>query len=66
MDLLLSEAIMNSRYRPRLIVTCTRKLKRVHKLSQYSKVRIFACVYLNIKPNQLSNCALNRKMMGLN
>ena len=54
---------MNSRYRRRLIVTHIRKLKRVHKLGQYSEVHKFACVYLKIKPNQLSKCALYRKMM---
>ena len=42
----MSEAIMNRRYRWRLIVTHKRKLKRVHKLSHYSELQIFACVYL--------------------
>ena len=54
---------MNSRYRRRLIVTHIRKLKRVHKLGQYSVVYKFACVYLKIKPNQLYKCALYRNMM---
>ena len=54
---------MNSRYRRRLIVTHIRKLKRVHKLGQYSVVHKFACIYLKIKPNKLSKGALYRKMM---
>ena len=54
---------MRSPYRRRLIVACLRKLKRVHKLGQYSEVHKFACVYLKQKPNQLSKCALYRKMM---
>ena len=63
MNELLSEAIMNSRYRRRLIVTHIRSLKRVHKLGQYSVVHEFACVYLKIKPYQLSKGELYRKMM---
>ena len=59
----MSEAIMNSPYHWRLIVAHIRKLKRVHKLGQYSEVHKFACVYLKQKPNQLSKCALYRKMM---
>ena len=53
MSCLLSEAIMNSIYRRRLIEAHTRKLKRVHKLGQYSEVHKFLCVYLKLKPNQL-------------
>ena len=60
---LVSEAIMNSRFRQRLIVTHIRKSKRVHKLCQCSEVHKFSCVYLKIKPNQLSKHALYRKMM---
>ena len=60
---LMSEVIMNSLYRRRLIVAHIRKLKRVHKLVQYSEVHKLACVYLKPKPNQLSKCALYRKMM---
>ena len=45
------------------IVGPLKKLKRVHKLCQYSEVHEFACGYLKIKPNQLSKCALFRKMM---
>ena len=63
MSKLLSEAIMNSRYHLRLIVTKIRKLKRVYKLGKYFEVHKFAYVYLKIKPNQLSKCALHRKMM---
>ena len=63
MNCLLSEAIMNSRYRGRLIESHIRKLKRVHNLGQYLEVRKFACVYLKIKPNQLSKSELYRKMM---
>ena len=54
---------MNSRYRRRLIVTHIRKLNRVHKIGQYSVVHKFACAYLKIKPNQLSQGALYRKMI---
>ena len=54
---------MNSLYCRRLIAAHTRKLKRVHKLSNYSEVHKFACVYLKPKPNQLLKCALYRKMM---
>ena len=54
---------MNSQYCGRLIVTHIRKFKQDHKLGQYSDVQIFACVYLKIKPNQLSKGALQRKMM---
>ena len=54
---------MNYRYRQRLIVTQIRKLKRVHKLGQYSEVHKFVCVYQKIKPNYLSKCALYGKMM---
>ena len=57
----LSEADMICRYR--LIVTHIRQLKRVHKLGQYSEVHKFVCVYLKIKPNQLSKGALYRTMM---
>ena len=63
MNLLLSEATMNSQYCWRLIVTHIRKFKRDHKLGQYSEVQKFACVYLKIKPNQLSKGALHHKMM---
>ena len=63
MNLLLSETIMNSQYCRRLIVTHIRKFKRGHKLGQYLEVQKFACVYLKIKPNQLSKAALLRKMM---
>ena len=56
----MSEAIMNNPYCRRLIVAHIRKLKRVHK---YFEVHRFACVYLKTKPNQLSKCALYRKMM---
>ena len=59
----MSEANMNSPYRRRLIVAHIRKLKRVHKLGQYSEVHKLACVYLKQKPNQLSKCALYLKMM---
>ena len=54
---------MNNPYRWRLIVAHTRKLKRVHKLGQYSDVHKCACVYLKTKPNQLPICALYRKIM---
>ena len=60
MNWLLSEAIMNSRYRHRLIVTHIRKLKRVPKLGEYSEVHKFAS---KNKPKQLSKYALYRKMM---
>ena len=63
MSCLMSEAIMNSPYRWRLIVAHIRKLKRVHKLGQYSEVHKFACVYLKQKASQFSKCALYRKMM---
>ena len=63
MSWLMSETITNSPYRQKLIVTHIRKLKRVHKLGQYSEVHKFACVYLKRKPNQLSKCLLYRKMM---
>ena len=46
MNLLLYEAIMNYRYRRRLIVTHVRKLKRVHKLGQYFEVHKYVCVFL--------------------
>ena len=62
----MSEAIMNSPYRRRLIVAHIRKLKRVHKLGQYSacsELHKLAYVYLKQKPNQLLKCALYRKMM---
>ena len=39
-----------------------RKLKRVHKLGQYSEVHKFACVYLKIKPNQLSKGSFGKMM----
>ena len=54
---------MNNRYRRILIVTHIRKLKRVHKLGQYSEVHEFACVYLKLKPNQLSKIDLYRKTL---
>ena len=38
-------------------------MKRVHKLGQYLVVHKFACVYLKIKPNQLSKGSLYRKMI---
>ena len=66
MNFLLSEAIMNSQYCQRLIVTHIRKFKQDHKLGQYSEAQKrtkCACVYLKIKPNQLSKGALHRKMM---
>ena len=63
MNLLLSEAIMKSQFCRRLIVTHIRKFKQDHKLGQYSDVQKFACVYLKIKPNQLSKDALHRNMM---
>ena len=62
-NLLLSEAFMNSQYCWRLIVTDIRKFNRDHKLGQYWGVQMFACVYLNTKPNRLSKGALHRKMM---
>ena len=54
---------MNSRFGRRLIVTHIRKLKRVHKLGQYSEVHKYACVYLKIKPDQLCKGALYHRMM---
>ena len=63
MNWLLSEAIMNYRYRRRLIVTHIRILKQIHKEGQYSEVPEFVCGYLNIKPNLLYKGALYRKMM---
>ena len=60
MNLLLSEAIMNSQYCQRLIVTHIKKFKQDHKLDQYSEAQKFACVYLKLKPNQLSKGALHR------
>ena len=54
---------MNYQYRRRLIVTKIRKLKRIHKLGQYSEVHELVSVYLNIKPNLLSKGALYRKMV---
>ena len=64
-NLLFSEAIMNSRYRRRVISISThiRISKRVHRIGQCSEVHKFACVYLKIKHNQLSKGALYRKMM---
>ena len=59
----MSEAIMNSPYRRRLIVAHIRKLKQVLKLGQHSEVHKFTCVYLKQKANKLSKCALYRKMM---
>ena len=59
----MSEAIMNSPYRRRLIVAHIRKLKRVLKLGQHSEVHTFSLVYLKQKANKLSKCALYRKMM---
>ena len=47
----------------RLIVAHIRKLKPVHKLGQYSEVHKFACVYLKINPNKLSEGALYPNMM---
>ena len=52
---------MNSPYRRRLIVAHIRKLERVHKFGHYSEVHKFA--YLKPEPNQLSKCAIYRKMM---
>ena len=63
MGWLLTEAIMNSPYRRRLIAAQARKLKRVHKLGQYSELHKFACVYLKPKSNLLPKCVLYRKMM---
>ena len=40
-----------------------RKLKRGHKLGQYSEVHKLVCVYLKINPNLLSKGALYRKMV---
>ena len=54
---------MKNSYRRKMIVAHIRTLKRVRKLGQYSKVHKFACVYIKIKPNQLSKYALYRKMM---
>ena len=50
---------------PLFLRACThiRKLRPVHKLGQLSEVHKFACVHLNIKPNQLPNGALYRIMM---
>ena len=62
MNWLLSEAIMNFRYRRILIVAYIRKLKRVDTLGHYSDVHKI-CVYLKIKPNWLSKGALYRKMV---
>ena len=59
----MSEAIMNSPYRRKLIVAHIRKLKRVLKLDQHSEVHKFAGVYLKQKANKLSKNALYRKMM---
>ena len=56
MNLLLSEAIMNSQYCQRLIVTHMRKFKRGHKLGQYLEVQKFACVYLKKKQKKTINC----------
>ena len=39
------------------------KLKRVHKLGQYSQVHKFVCVYKKITPNLLSKGALYHRMM---
>ena len=61
----MSEAIMNSRYRRRLMVAHIKKLKRIHKLGQYSEVHEFVWEYLYIKPNHLSKGALYRKMMQI-
>ena len=46
-----------------MILTHIRISKPVHKIGQYSDVHKFACAYLKIKHNQLSNGALYRKMM---
>ena len=46
-----------------MIVTHIRKLKRVHKLGQYSEVHKFVCVYLKIKPILLCKGALYHRMM---
>ena len=54
---------MNIQYRRRLAVADIRKLKRFHKLGQYSEVHKCACVYLKLKTNQLSKGALYHKMM---
>ena len=59
----MSEAIMNSPYRRKLIVAHIRKLKRVLKLGQHSEVHKFAGAHLKQKVNKLSKCALYRKMM---
>ena len=59
----MSKAIMNNPNRRRLIVAHIRKLKRDNKFGQYFEVHRFECVYLKTKPNQLSKCALYRKMM---
>ena len=61
--LILTEAIINSRYRRRLIVTHIKPLERVHKLGHNSVVHTFECVYLKIQPYQLSKCALYHKMI---
>ena len=54
---------MNYWFCPRLIVTHIRKLKRVHKLGQYSQVHKFVCVYHKNIPSLLSKGALYHKMM---
>ena len=51
----MSEAIMNGPYHRRLIVAHIKKLKRVHKLGQYSEVHKFACVYKNKNPINCRN-----------
>ena len=62
MNRLLYEASMNSRYRRRLIVTHYRKLNESTN-QVYIQVHKFACVYRKLKPDQLYNCVLYRKMM---
>ena len=59
----MTETIMSSPYRRRLMAAHIRKLKRVLKLGQHSEVHKFACVYLKQKANKLSKCTLYRKML---
>ena len=49
----MSEGIMNRPYRRRLIVAHIRKLKRVHKLGQYSDVHKF-CMCISKTKTQSS------------
>ena len=56
MNWLLSEVIMNSGVKVSTETDSNpylRKLKRSHKLGQYSKVHKFACVYLEIKTQSI-------------